>query len=55
MCFQEFYGFGNGKVAESTLGSVNEEKYRGLTRSGVVELPGDRDKEEVEEKYQKLA
>ncbi|KAL7921520.1 hypothetical protein ACQKWADRAFT_321348 [Trichoderma austrokoningii] len=33
MCFQEFYGFREGMVAESVLGIVNEEKYRGITRS----------------------
>ncbi|KAM0252167.1 hypothetical protein ACHAQJ_007825 [Trichoderma viride] len=54
MCFQELYGFGEGKVAKSTLGEVNEEKYRGLTRSSVVTLPGDEDKEEVEEKWKKI-
>lgn len=54
MCFQELYGFGEGKVAESILGKVNEEKYRGITRSGVVTLPGDEDKEEVEEKWKNM-
>lgn len=53
MCFQEFYGFGDRKVAESTLADIDEEKYRGLTRSSVVALPGDGDKEEVEEKWKK--
>ncbi|PON25334.1 hypothetical protein TGAM01_v205628 [Trichoderma gamsii] len=55
MCFQEFYGFGDGKVSESTLGKVDEEKYRGLTRSSKVALPGDGDKEEVEKKWRILA
>lgn len=50
MCFQELYGFGEGKVADSVLGKVNEEMYRGITRSAVVKLPGDEDKEKLEEK-----
>jgi flavin reductase (DIM6/NTAB) family NADH-FMN oxidoreductase RutF len=54
MCFQELYGFGDGKVAESVLGKVHEEKYRGITRSTVVKLPGDEDKEEVEEKMKQM-
>ncbi|KAF3073181.1 Uncharacterized protein CFAM422_004891 [Trichoderma lentiforme] len=53
MSFQELYGLGGGKLAKSTLGKVQEEKYRGLTRSGVVKLPGDDDKEEVEAAYLK--
>lgn len=55
MCFQEFYGLRDGKVSESTLGRIDEEKYRGLTRSSKVALPGDGDKEEVEEKWKKSA
>lgn len=51
MSFQEFYGLNGGKLAKSTLGKIEEEKYRGLTRSGVVKLPGDDDKEEVEAAY----
>jgi flavin reductase (DIM6/NTAB) family NADH-FMN oxidoreductase RutF len=43
MVFQEFYGLGNGKVAESVLGRISEEKYRGLTKSDVKKLPGDDD------------
>ncbi|UKZ96261.1 uncharacterized protein TrAFT101_011061 [Trichoderma asperellum] len=54
MCFQEFYGFRDGKVAESALGKIDEEKYRRLTRSSVVALPGDRDKEMVEQKWEKM-
>ncbi|KAL7947506.1 hypothetical protein V8C42DRAFT_363863 [Trichoderma barbatum] len=51
MSFQELYGLRDGKLAKSTLGMVHEEKYRRITRSEVVELPGDGDKEEVEETY----
>ncbi|RFU76565.1 hypothetical protein TARUN_5650 [Trichoderma arundinaceum] len=51
MSFQELYGLGGGKLAKSTLGEVEEEKYRRLTRSEVVKLPGDEDKDEVEKKY----
>ncbi|EMR68212.1 putative flavin reductase domain protein fmn-binding protein [Eutypa lata UCREL1] len=43
MSFQEFYGLRNGKVTESVLGRVSEEKYRGLTKSDVKKLPGDDD------------
>ncbi|OTA08653.1 hypothetical protein A9Z42_0003500 [Trichoderma parareesei] len=52
MSFQEFYGLSGGKLAKSTLGEIDEEKYRGLTRSGVVKLPGDEDKEKVEAAYE---
>lgn len=51
MAFQELYGMRGGKLAKSTLGKVSEEKYRRLTRSDTVQLPGDGDKEEVEEAY----
>lgn len=43
MSFQEFYGLRSGKVTESVLGRVSEEKYRGLTKSDVKKLPGDDD------------
>ena len=43
MSFREFYGLGNGKVAESELGRISEEKYRGFTKSDVKRLPGDDD------------
>ena len=48
MSFQELYGLSSGKMAPSQLGKVEEEKYRALTRSDQVELPGDADKELVE-------
>lgn len=51
MAFQELYGLRDGKLATSTLGKVEEEKYRRLTRSDVVKLPGDEDKEDVEVSY----
>ncbi|KAI1737660.1 hypothetical protein F4680DRAFT_427545 [Xylaria scruposa] len=43
MSFQEFYGLGGGKVAESGLGRICEEKYRGITKSDIIKLPGDDD------------
>ncbi|KAH8673380.1 hypothetical protein BX600DRAFT_433011 [Xylariales sp. PMI_506] len=43
MSFQEFYGMKEGKVAESVLGRISEEKYRGITKSDVKKLPGDDD------------
>ncbi|KAI1125703.1 hypothetical protein F5Y10DRAFT_246393 [Nemania abortiva] len=43
MSFQEFYGLRDGKVAASGLGRIHEEKYRALTKSDVVKLPGDDD------------
>ncbi|KAI0437593.1 hypothetical protein F4803DRAFT_537990 [Xylaria telfairii] len=43
MSFQEFYGLRDGKVAASGLGQINEEKYRALTKSDVIKLPGDND------------
>ncbi|KAI0205265.1 hypothetical protein F4808DRAFT_411093 [Astrocystis sublimbata] len=45
MSFQELYGLSGGKVTTSTLGRIPEEKYRGITRSDVVKLPGDDDDE----------
>ncbi|XDG08661.1 hypothetical protein ABKA04_008276 [Annulohypoxylon sp. FPYF3050] len=45
MSFQEFYGLRDGKVIPSVLGRVSEEKYRALSRSDVVKLPGDDDDE----------
>ncbi|KAK5995106.1 hypothetical protein PT974_03500 [Cladobotryum mycophilum] len=51
MSFQELYGLAGGKVAKSQLGKIHEEKYRGWTRSGVVKLPGDDDKEMVDEEW----
>lgn len=47
MCFQEFYGLREGKVVDSVLGRISEEKYRALTKSGVKKLPGDDDDEGV--------
>ena len=55
MSFQELYGLGNGKAAPSQLGEVEEEKYRALTRSDQVKLPGDGDKELVEQSETSLA
>ncbi|RWA06167.1 hypothetical protein EKO27_g8930, partial [Xylaria grammica] len=43
MSFQQLYGLGDGKVAASALGQIDEEKYRALTKSDVIELPGDND------------
>lgn len=45
MSFQELYGLKGGKLSESRLGKINEEKYRKLTKSDVVKLPGDDDDE----------
>ncbi|TPX10379.1 uncharacterized protein E0L32_008598 [Thyridium curvatum] len=41
MMFQEFYGLGSEKVAESVLGRISEEKYRFMMASGARKLPGD--------------
>ncbi|KAL9469250.1 hypothetical protein ACSS6W_010944 [Trichoderma asperelloides] len=49
--FQEFYGLSGSKLSKSRLGKIEEEKYRPFTRSKLVELPGDRDKEDVEDLY----
>jgi hypothetical protein len=43
MSFQEFYGLMPAKVAESSLGTIDEEKYRFITRSEVVKQGGDMD------------
>ncbi|KAF5660702.1 hypothetical protein FCIRC_12060 [Fusarium circinatum] len=43
MSFQEFYGLAPSKVAESRLGTIDEEKYRAFTRSDVVKQGGDMD------------
>ncbi|XXG97279.1 hypothetical protein Hte_003575 [Hypoxylon texense] len=43
MSFQEFYGLGGGKVVPSVLGRIDEEMYRGFTKSDVKKLPGDDD------------
>ncbi|KAI4870576.1 hypothetical protein F4820DRAFT_218035 [Hypoxylon rubiginosum] len=43
MTFQELYGLRDGKVVPSVLGRIDEEKYRGFTRSDVKKLPGDDD------------
>ncbi|KAF5603292.1 hypothetical protein FPCIR_1488 [Fusarium pseudocircinatum] len=43
MSFQEFYGLAPAKVAESSLGTIDEEKYRAFTRSDVVKQGGDMD------------
>jgi flavin reductase (DIM6/NTAB) family NADH-FMN oxidoreductase RutF len=45
MSFQELYGLRKGNLGSSALAKVNEEKYRALTRSDVVRLPGDDDDE----------
>ncbi|KAJ8130429.1 hypothetical protein O1611_g3203 [Lasiodiplodia mahajangana] len=47
MSFQELYGLRDGKVTASALGQINEEKYRAITRSDVVKLPGDDDDQVV--------
>lgn len=44
MSFQEFYGLAPKKVIDSDLATINEEKYRALTRSDVVEQGGDMDR-----------
>ncbi|KAL6903167.1 hypothetical protein GGI43DRAFT_433219 [Trichoderma evansii] len=49
--FQEFYGLSGSKLSKSKLGKIEEEKYRPFTRSEFVKLPGDGDKEEVENRY----
>jgi len=51
MSFQQLYGLAPGRVAESVLGRVDEEKYRLVTRSRVVKLDGDDDKEIVEQEF----
>ncbi|KAI0424995.1 hypothetical protein F5Y09DRAFT_322855 [Xylaria sp. FL1042] len=43
MSFREFYGLGDGKLSASGLGEGSEEEYRVITKSDVVELPGDDD------------
>jgi flavin reductase (DIM6/NTAB) family NADH-FMN oxidoreductase RutF len=43
MCFQELYGLKKGKLTKSVLGSIEEEKYRAITKSEVLKLPGDED------------
>ncbi|KAH7151536.1 hypothetical protein DER46DRAFT_650585 [Fusarium sp. MPI-SDFR-AT-0072] len=43
MSFQEFYGLMPAKVAESSLGTIDEEKYRFITRSDVVKQGGHMD------------
>jgi flavin reductase (DIM6/NTAB) family NADH-FMN oxidoreductase RutF len=43
MSFQEFYGLMPTKVAESNLATIDEEKYRVVTRSDVVKQGGDMD------------
>lgn len=48
MSFQELYGLKGEKISPSQLGKVDEEKYRDITRSNVVRLPGDDDKETVD-------
>ncbi|KAK4236625.1 hypothetical protein C8A03DRAFT_45418 [Achaetomium macrosporum] len=47
MSFQDFYGLRDGKVADSVLGRISEEKYRAFTKSGVKRLSGDDDDEIV--------
>lgn len=42
MSFQELYGLAEGKIAESRLARIDEEQYRMLTRSEIVELPSDK-------------
>ncbi|KAL1971013.1 hypothetical protein VTN77DRAFT_2847 [Rasamsonia byssochlamydoides] len=43
MSFQELYGLAPRKAVPSTLASIDEEKYRPLTRSEVVRQGGDMD------------
>ncbi|KAI1145481.1 hypothetical protein F4825DRAFT_443770 [Nemania diffusa] len=43
MSFQELYGLSDSKVTASALGQISEEKYRAITKSDVVKLPGDND------------
>lgn len=50
MCFQELYGLRNGKIVESTLGRIDEEKYRRITRSSVVKTMGEEDKDLIVER-----
>lgn len=45
MSFQHLYGLGARRLGPSVLAANNEEKYRALTRSDVVEFPGDKDDE----------
>jgi len=51
MSFQQLYGLAPGRVAESVLGRIDEEEYRFATRSRVVRLDGDDDKEAVERQF----
>jgi len=51
MSFQQLYGLRAGRVAESVLGRIDEEKYRPATRSRVLKLDGDDDKEVVERRF----
>ncbi|KAF2463691.1 uncharacterized protein BDR25DRAFT_245063 [Lindgomyces ingoldianus] len=44
MSFQEFYGLASKKVTESNLATIDEEKYRIITRSDVVKQGGDMDR-----------
>ncbi|KAF4343773.1 ydfE [Fusarium beomiforme] len=43
MSFQHFYGLTPSKVAESSLATIDEEKYRVITRSDDVKQGGDMD------------
>lgn len=52
MSFQKLYGLNEGELARSKLADVDEEQYRALTRSDVVSLPGDDDRELVEKERQ---
>jgi hypothetical protein len=52
MSLQELYGLRKGKLGSSSLAKVNEEKYRALTRSDVVALPGDDDDAIVREVFE---
>ncbi|UKZ95713.1 uncharacterized protein TrAFT101_010529 [Trichoderma asperellum] len=49
--FQEIYGLSGSKLSKSRLGKIEEEKYRNFTRSKLVKFLGDRDKEDVEDRY----
>ena len=49
MSFQELYGLAPSKVTKSKLASIDEESYRPLTRSQVVNQGGDMDRVEIEE------
>lgn len=49
MSFQQFYGLTPQKSVESNVATIEEEKYRMLTRSDVVSQGGDMDRVDSEE------